>query len=377
VSPEGLHHKFSQFGSGTLAYARTHLSKHMLVEPFALWREHEILATKSYGWSWDCLSIDPEAVIITPFHWKANRLRELARGNSKHGSVGRGIGETQADAIDGVKLTAQDIRSFDDTLAILGEIQLRKLEQLKDIAWADPNLFQEIANEGCRHLATLYADLLKDVHLMITKQVLEKFISSAIVIEGSQGVLLDEHFGFAPYNTWVDTTFMSADELLDEAGFTGERERVGVLRSYHTRHGAGPFPTEDSSLKIPEPHNPKHAWMGSFRVGHFDMVAAKYACKVARPDVIALTHMDRRPSTKVAMAYYWNGHKAGMAEEMPLKEDGTPDTDILSRCWCDRQSYMLAGNLIDKIQDCTGVEVRYVSGGESADKRSELAPLAA
>ncbi|PIY21026.1 MAG: adenylosuccinate synthetase, partial [Deltaproteobacteria bacterium CG_4_10_14_3_um_filter_60_8] len=65
-----------------------------------------------------------------------------------------------------------------------------------------------------------------------------------LVLEGAQGVLLDEDFGFHPYTTWSRTTFAHADELLDEVGFEGARVRLGVLRTYGVRHGPGPFPSE-------------------------------------------------------------------------------------------------------------------------------------
>ena len=92
------------------------------------------------------------------------------------------------------------------------------------------------------------------------------------VFEGAQGVLLDEWFGFHPHTTWSTTTFANADAVLDEAGFDGHRTRVGVLRTYFTRHGPGPLVTEDATLRpaAPEPHNADAGWQGRFRVGAFD-----------------------------------------------------------------------------------------------------------
>ena len=67
-----------------------------------------------------------------------------------------------------------------------------------------------------------------------------------LIFEGAQGVLLDEHFGFHPHTTWSTTTFANAQTLLSESGFEGRQTRLGVLRTYFTRHGPGPFVTEDS-----------------------------------------------------------------------------------------------------------------------------------
>lgn len=63
------------------------------------------------------------------------------------------------------------------------------------------------------------------------------------MFEGAQGILLDEWHGFHPYTTWSTTTFANAETLLAEAGESAIR--LGVIRCYMTRHGPGPFVTED------------------------------------------------------------------------------------------------------------------------------------
>ena len=56
---------------------------------------------------------------------------------------------------------------------------------------------------------------------------------------------------------------------VNEIEYEGERNRIGVLRSYFTRHGAGPFVTEDVELtkNLAEPHNSSAGWQGRFRAG--------------------------------------------------------------------------------------------------------------
>jgi adenylosuccinate synthase len=116
----------------------------------------------------------------------------------------------------------------------------------------------------------------------------------AILFEGAQGVLLDQDFGFQPHTTWTDITFGNARDLL--AGFTGEITRLGVLRAYQTRHGAGPFVTEDPSWSAlsAHDHNGWGAWQGSFRSGPLDLVATRYALDViGGVDGLVLTNLDR------------------------------------------------------------------------------------
>lgn len=115
-----------------------------------------------------------------------------------------------------------------------------------------------------------------------------------IVCEGAQGVLLDESWGFHPHTTWSDCTPRRALALL--AGLDVEVLRVGVLRAYATRHGAGPFPTHEPACdaRWPEPHNGDAGWQGSFRRGPLDALLLRYALEVAGGvDGLALNHLDR------------------------------------------------------------------------------------
>jgi len=70
--------------------------------------------------------------------------------------------------------------------------------------------------------------------------------------------------------------------------------KLGVLRTYLTRHGAGPLPTHDAALDaIAEPHNHSAGWQGMFRRGHPDAVLLRYACEAAQSlDGLMISHLD-------------------------------------------------------------------------------------
>src|SRR3954451_5371262 len=97
VAPDGRHHSFAQFGAGTFHGVPTHLSRFMLVEPFALAAEAVHLAELGVRNPFALLSADSRALLTTPYHRAANRVREAARdrtpGATRHGSCGMGIGE--------------------------------------------------------------------------------------------------------------------------------------------------------------------------------------------------------------------------------------------------------------------------------------------
>jgi adenylosuccinate synthase len=311
VLDDGTWHGFAQFGSGTLAGARTFLSRHMLVEPWALEREAAVLASKGIYSPLSLLTVQDACVIVTPWHRLANRMREKARGANRHGSCGIGVGEARSDQLnDGIQLTVGQVKAGQ------GMDSLRRIRDLK--IWQagiryrkNPDLFElydKMFEISIREVSESYESTLSAVQ---TVPELSLDGDECVVFEGAQGVLLDETHGFAPYNSWTDCTFANAKSLL--VGMDVQIERVGVIRSYATRHGAGPFPTEDASLHAPEAHNGAHSWMGDFRIGRFDAVLLEYTLRCCcGVDSLAITHMDKRPSNRVATSYSKGGNAVGL-----------------------------------------------------------------
>ncbi|MCK6548017.1 adenylosuccinate synthetase, partial [Myxococcota bacterium] len=119
VTPDGRHHTFAQLGAGTFAGAKTWLSRHVIVHPTALVAEARALEEKGVSGPLATVEVSDRARVVTPFHQALNRLRELARGDARHGSCGAGIGECVADALrhpDDV-VTAADLRAPPGVLA--------------------------------------------------------------------------------------------------------------------------------------------------------------------------------------------------------------------------------------------------------------------
>lgn len=301
VTPEGVHHTFSQFGSGMLANntVRTHLSRFMLVDPIYMMNEADALARKT-PIVWRRTSVSPSSVIITPFHKRLNRLRETARGEDRHGSCGMGVGvarEFELNHGDSV-LRAGDINDW---------VERRdKLRLIKNLVEKEVGV-SAVSDLDVNNICADYADWKKLVRMAEDNSEAAIGGADCMVFEGAQGVLLDEKHGTAPHNTWTNTTFENADTLLDEVGVK-DRFRIGCLRTYHTRHGAGPFRTEDKKLDLPEPHNGVNEFQGSFRVGHFDEVALFDAMQIVKyVDGFALSHLDYMDRLGYDEGYFING----------------------------------------------------------------------
>ncbi|MEO3862362.1 adenylosuccinate synthetase [Acrocarpospora sp. B8E8] len=293
ITPDGRHHTFAQFGAGTFWGVPTFLSRFMMVDPLALIAEHAHLRWLGTGDPFELLTVAPDALVTTPYHKAANRARERARGRGRHGSCGMGVGETASYA---VSHPAAAPRVADCGSPRSLRLLLRRLRE-----WV-------IDEVGPVPLPAV--DDVADAFGAFALRVRTGRLPSGgpLLFEGAQGVLLDEVYGFHPYTTWSTTTFMNAFTLLDEAGAgAGDVRRLGVLRTYGTRHGPGPFVTEDAKLSLPERHNDTGEWQGAFRVGHLDLVAARYAVQVCGGvDELALTHLDvadEHPELRVCRAY--------------------------------------------------------------------------
>jgi len=307
IAPDGRHHTFAQFGSGTfIPSTRTHLSKFMMLHPLAMLAEERHLQSLGIHDAFARVSIDRDALVTTPFQQSANRIKEIARGDGRHGSCGMGVGETMSDWLahgDDVLLTG-DLGDHTVTVRKLKLMQEIKLSQLK------PVLENALENELItRELESFHdeaiIDATADIYRHFARQVsidetgfLGRLMNQpgTTIFEGAQGVLLDEWYGFYPYNSWSTLTYKNADTLLSENGFTGEVTKLGLIRGYATRHGAGPFITEDGRLtvQLQDYHNGNNPWQRQFRVGYLDLVALRYALNVTgKVDGLVVTNLDR------------------------------------------------------------------------------------
>ena len=318
VTADGRVHAFSQFGAGTFwPGVRTHQSRFSLVEPLALAAEAAHLAELGVRAPLDLVTVDRRALLTTPYHRAANRTREIARGADRHGSCGVGIGETMSYWLDhpGDAPLVGDAEAPAVLRAKLVRLRDRLTDELGDL---DAPPVDDVVD--------MFSAFAARVALVDETELARLLQTGPVVFEGAQGVLLDEWRGFHPYTTWSTTTVANAEALLGESNWTDGAVHLGVLRTYTTRHGAGPFVTEDPALTadLPDRHNGLNAWQGEFRVGHFDAVAHRYAVEVAgRIDAVALTHLDvaaARDDLRVCDEYEVDGERVERIEPGPFMD---------------------------------------------------------
>lgn len=342
VTPDGRHHTFSQFGSGSFVPGvRTHLSRHMLVNPLNMMQEAEHLIALGETDIWQRTTVDEDALVVLPWHQAANRLRELARGTARHGSCGQGIGEAQSDALtdpDTVIRVGDLLRPL-QLPARLRASQRAKFERLRaelngdGLATADEWAVLREA-QVIPWLCNVY-QAWRTLVSVVPGEALQRLAATheLLVFEGAQGVLLDEAYGFHPYTTWSKTTPENARGLLSEIGYTEPVTQLGILRGYTTRHGAGPFVSEDTALAAPlrELHNDTGEWQGAFRYGHLDLLAHRYAVAACNGlDGLVVTGLDRLaalPRVRYCTEYTLAGQPADAATYVELAP-GNVVTDL-------------------------------------------------
>jgi adenylosuccinate synthase len=207
--------------------------------------------------------------------------------------------------------------------------------------------------------------------------------ATAPIFEGAQGVLLDEKWGFPPYYTWSNVTGSQIHKRFGLHPGDGSITTIGVVRAFPTRHGIGPFPTEDKSLaeKMRGDHNLYNQWQGNLRVGCFDHVLNRYAmqaCLVNNFPIssLAVTHLDglRGMDMWSHCELYDLDKKSGCTDaEALMWAEGDDRTKML----CSVKPYITETeanehNVIRNIESYAGVPVVIKSTGPTAKNKVSI-----
>jgi len=274
------------------------LGSGVVIDPVLLSEEIETLKAKDVKFE-GRFFIDPRAQIVLPLHKELDSRSEANSAQTKIGTTKRGIGPCYADAVARVGIRFGDL------------FELEYLEERMANILAYHNFSAENLEQ-----------LVKDIHEAGLK--LKPFMKSIpyylneakdkhILFEGAQGSLLDVYFGSYPFVTSSHTV---SGGIAIGTGFPPTKidNIVGVYKSYFTRVGEGPFPTElfdETGDKIRIKGNEFGSTTGRpRRVGWFDMVAAKYTAMLNGINEISLTLLDvlaGLDKIKICTGYKLNG----------------------------------------------------------------------
>ncbi len=237
------------------------------------------------------LALSAACPLILPYHIALDNAREAARGESKIGTTGRGIGPAYED-----KVARRGLRLGDmlDTERFAG--QLKEVLEYHNFSLVNYYKAQALDYQQLLDQALLQAEQLKPLIADVTGTLHQyREAGRNIMFEGAQGSLLDIDHGTYPYVTSSNTTAGGASTgsgfgplYLDYV--------LGITKAYTTRVGSGPFPTElfdETGHHMAEKGHEFGATTGrARRCGYLDLVALKHSMQINSVSGICLTKLD-------------------------------------------------------------------------------------
>ncbi len=239
----------------------------------------------------DRLYLDEKVNLITPGHRLLDALNEQSKGKNKIGSTLKGIGPAYTDktARVGLKLFQTQKNNFNELYEKL------KKEHLRIANSFDFEIDFNLEEEEAKWFEAL--EMLKKFKYINCENYIPEALKNGkkVLAEGAQGSLLDIDFGTYPFVTSSTTTVSGVCTGLGVApSLIGDV--YGISKTYTTRVGQGPFPTEldcEVGQYIREKGGEVGATTGrSRRCGWLDIVALNYACKVNGVTKLILTKAD-------------------------------------------------------------------------------------
>ena len=319
------------------------------------------------------LKISEACPLILQYHAALDLAREAAKGSSKIGTTGRGIGPAYEDKVARRALRLQDLFHPQRFAAKLRDLLDYHNFVLKNYLRADTVDFQKTHDEALR-LAGRIKPMVADVPQLLYKA---HKAGHSLLFEGAQGTLLDIDHGTYPY---VTSSNCVAGAAAAGAGIGPQHLHyvLGISKAYCTRVGSGPFPTElDNELgrRIATRGNEFGSTTGRpRRCGWFDAAALKRSIQIngfSGLGVTKLDVLDGLESVQLAVGYRLNGKKSDIlpvgAEELegcePVYEKmpGWSESTVgLTRF---KQLPRAAQNYLKRIEKVCGVPIDLISTG--------------
>ncbi len=237
------------------------------------------------------LRLSPACPLILPYHIALDQAREIARGNAKIGTTGRGIGPAYEDKVSRRGLRLGDLQDREMFAEKLKEVMAYHNFMLENYYKVEPVSYEAVLQE-CFEMAEELLPLVIDVTAKLHDM---RKSGQNIMFEGAQGSLLDIDHGTYPYVTSSNTT---AGGTSTGSGFGPLYLDyiLGITKAYTTRVGGGPFPTEldcEIGQRLAERGHEFGSTTGrARRCGWFDAVALKHAIQVNSVSGICLTKLD-------------------------------------------------------------------------------------
>ncbi|WP_227979331.1 adenylosuccinate synthase [Nocardia spumae] len=318
VLPNGDNFALHLIPSGILTPGVTNvIGNGVVIDPGVLLDELAGLEERSVDTSRLLLSAD--AHLIMPYHVAIDKVTERFLGNKKIGTTGRGIGPCYQDKVARVGVRVADVldeKILTQKVEAALEFKNQVLVKIYNRRALEP---QQVVDEVLAQ-AEGFKHRISDTRLLLN-QALEQ--GETVLLEGSQGTLLDVDHGTYPYVTSSNPTSGGA-AVGAGVGPNKITAVLGILKAYTTRVGSGPFPTElfdQSGEYLAKTGGEVGVTTGrARRTGWFDAVIARYATRVNGITDYFLTKLDVLSSldrVPICVAYEIDGERV---EQMPTTQ---------------------------------------------------------
>ncbi len=262
----------------------------VVVDPWHLVMEIDKLRGQGVEITPENLMVAENASLILPIHGELDRGREAQTSVAKIGTTGRGIGPAYEDKVGRRAIRVADIFDAATLDLRIGRL-LTHHNALRSGLGLDP-----VDAEALKAQILEVAPKIKPYAGPVWKVMTEaRRAGKRILFEGAQGSLLDIDFGTYPYVTSSNTIAGQAATGVG-VGPTAIDFVLGIVKSYTTRVGEGPFPAElhdaDGERLGERGHEFGTVTGRKRRCGWFDAVLVRQTCATSGVSGIALTKLD-------------------------------------------------------------------------------------
>ncbi|MCA9278465.1 MAG: adenylosuccinate synthase [Phycisphaeraceae bacterium] len=354
----------------------------VVVDPEQLIKEIDGL--QSRGVDTSGLVISSRAHVVTPLHKEEDAHREQtltsgvaftsangdadARAGTAIGTTKRGIGPCYAEKAQRAgALRMGDLLKPD---VIRERVSISAALRGIDLSSFDTDSIVDMLSSCGRRLGSMIKDTTYLLHALLNDR-------QRVLFEGGNATLLDVDHGTFPF---VTSSNASALGIGPGTGVPPQRidRIVGVMKSYCTRVGSGPMPTElhdDTAHRIRERGREYGTTTGRpRRVGWLDLVALRYSVMVNGVTEIALTMLDvlsGHDDIMVCTHYMLDGQKmdrflpdsSDLARAEPVYERLAGFSEDISGIRHREQLPIAAQRFLETIETHAGVPITIASVG--------------
>ncbi len=287
----------------------------VVINPATILKEIDGLTSRNVKVA-ENLMLSDRAHVVCPWHIAEDRLMDGEPVNGESiGTTLRGIGPCYRDKVGrtfAIRLGDLFRPDFRDRVTSIVATKRRLLSGLAE----NSDLSDALNADAISDEYEGYAKRLKPFVTDTTPYLLDAIdADKRLLFEGAQGALLDIDHGTFPFVTSSNSSGVGV------AAGSGVPPRcidrvIGVAKSYTTRVGGGPFPTEQDNehgQRIRDLGNEYGTTTGRpRRCGWFDAVAVRYTARLSGVDGMALMMMDvlsQLPEIKICIAYELDGQR--------------------------------------------------------------------